>query len=47
MTTRTPYPTDVSDEEWACIAPSWVWLPLTVEQRRHALREVFIDSVGI
>jgi transposase len=38
---RKPYPTDVSDEEWAFVAP---YLSLMVEdapQRRHARREVF------
>ena len=41
MTTRNPYPTDVSDEEWAFVAPYLILLPLEAEQRRHDLREVF------
>src|SRR5919109_5015051 len=41
MTARKPYPTDVSDEEWAFVAPYLILLPLTAEQRRHDLREVF------
>jgi transposase len=39
--TRKPYPTDVSDEEWAFVAP---YLTLMIEdapQRDHSLREVF------
>jgi transposase len=39
--TRKPYPSDVSDDEWAFVAP---YLSLMVEdapQRHHALREVF------
>ena len=38
--TRPPYPSDVSDDEWAFVAP---YLPLMTEeapQRRHDLREV-------
>jgi len=38
---RKPYPTDVSDEEWAFVAP---YLSLMIEdapQRVHELREVF------
>jgi transposase len=41
METRKPYPTDVSDEEWAFVAPYLILLPLDAEQRRHDLREVF------
>ena len=41
MDTRKPYPTDVSDEEWAFVAPYLILLPLDAEQRRHDLREVF------
>jgi transposase len=39
--TRRPYPSDVSDEEWAFIAPYLSLLPQTAAQRRHDLREVF------
>jgi transposase len=38
---RKPYPSDVSDEEWAFVAP---YLSLMIEdapQREHSLREVF------
>src|SRR5438309_1552202 len=41
MSTRKPYPSDVSDEEWAFVAP---YLTLMVEdapQREYPLREVF------
>lgn len=38
---RKPYPTDVSDEEWAFIAPYLVLLPEDAGQRRYPLREVF------
>ena len=41
MTTRKPYPSDVSDEEWALVAPYLVLLPEDAGQRRHDLREVF------
>jgi transposase len=36
-----PYPTDVSDEEWAFVAPYLALLPEGARQRRHDLREVF------
>ena len=41
MTSRTPYQTDVSDEEWALVAPYLALLPEDVSQRSYALREVF------
>jgi transposase len=41
MDTRKPYPTDVSDDEWAFVAPYLTLLPLEAEQRRHDLRDVF------
>jgi transposase len=41
MPTRKPYPTDVSDEEWALIRPYLELLPQSSCQRRHDLREVF------
>ena len=41
METRKPYPSDVSDEEWAFVAPYLTLLPLDVPQREHDLREVF------
>lgn len=40
-TIRTPYPSDVSDEEWAFVAPYLALLPEDVSQRKHELREVF------
>jgi transposase len=39
--TRMPYPSDVSDEEWAFVAPYLTLLPEDVSQRRHDLREVY------
>jgi len=38
---RKPYPSDVSDDEWALVAPYLALLPETSGQREHALREVF------
>ena len=38
---RKSYPSDVSDEEWALVAPYLVLLPEAAGQRRHELREVF------
>ncbi len=38
---RPPYPTDVSDEEWAFIAPYLALVREDAPQRRSALREVF------
>ena len=44
MSTRTPYPTDVSDEEWAVVAPYLTLLPEDAAQRKYPLREVFNDE---
>ena len=41
METRKPYPSDVSDEEWAFVAPYLTLMPLGAGQRQHDLREVF------
>jgi len=41
MPTRAVYPSDVSDEEWAFVAPYLSLLPPTAPQRTHPLREVF------
>ncbi len=41
MNTRKCYPPDVSDEEWAFVAPYLILLPLDAEQRNYDLREVF------
>ena len=38
---RKPYPTDVSDEEWAFVAPYLALLCEDAPQRTHDLREVF------
>jgi transposase len=40
-TTRKPYPSDVSDEEWAFVVPYLTLLTLEAPQRQHNLREVF------
>jgi transposase len=39
--TRTPYPSDVSDEEWAFVAPYLSLLAEDAGQRKYPLREVF------
>jgi len=39
--TRKPYPSDVSDEEWAFVAPYLTLMTEDAPQRRHDLREVF------
>jgi transposase len=39
--TRTPYPTDVSDEEWAFVVPYLALVREDAPQRCHDLREVF------
>lgn len=41
MQSRRSYPCDVSDEEWALVAPYLTLLPETAAQREHSLREVF------
>ncbi len=38
---RKPYPSDVSDEEWAFAAPYLTLMDEDAPQRRHELREVF------
>ena len=38
---RKPYPSDVSDDEWALVAPYLTLLPEESAQRTHSLREVF------
>jgi transposase len=38
---RKPYPSDVSDLEWALVAPYLALLPEDAGQRVHPLREVF------
>jgi transposase len=42
MTTpRTPYPSDITDEEWAFVVPYLLLLPEDAGQRTYSLREVF------
>src|SRR5687767_3883680 len=41
MATRKAYPSDVSDEEWAFVAPYLALLREDAPQRDHDLREVF------
>src|SRR6185369_7188289 len=38
---RNPYPSDVSDEEWAFAAPYLTLMTEEAPQREHSLREVF------
>jgi transposase len=38
---RKPYPTDVSDDEWAFVAPYLALVREDAPQRRHDLREVY------
>jgi transposase len=41
MMHRTPYPSDVSDDEWAFVAPYLTLMTEAAPQREYALREVF------
>src|SRR5918998_810635 len=41
MPNRKPYPTDVSDEEWAFVAPYLALVREEAPQRTHDLRKVF------
>lgn len=41
MSTRKPYPTDVSDDEWVFVAQYLALVQEDAPQRRHSLREVF------
>lgn len=41
MTQRKPYPSDVSDEEWAFVVPYLTLMTPAAPQRQHYLREVF------
>src|SRR4051794_39144606 len=41
MSTRKAYPSDVSDEEWAFVAPYLALVKEDAPQRDHDLREVF------
>lgn len=39
--TRKPYPSDVTDDEWAFVAPYLTLMTEEAPQREHSLREVF------
>jgi len=39
--TREPYPSDVSNDEWAFVAPYLTLMSEDAPQRQHSLREVF------
>ncbi len=41
MQKRKPYPSDVSDDEWAFVAPYLTLMKEDAPQREHSLREVF------
>ncbi len=41
MQERRPYPSDVSDDEWAFVAPYLTLMKEDAPQREHCLREVF------
>ena len=38
---RKPYPSDLSEEEWAFVAPYLTLMKEDAPQRQHSLREVF------
>ena len=44
---RNPYPSDVSDEEWAFVAPYLTLMREDAPQREYSLREVFNGSRSI
>jgi transposase len=41
LPSRKPYPTDVSDDEWAVVSPYLTLMDEEAPQRRYPLREVF------
>ena len=41
LPTRQPYPSDVSDEEWALVVPYLTLVREDAAQRKYELREVF------
>lgn len=41
MLTRKPYPSDVSDDEWAFVAPYLTLMTEQAPQRKHHLRDIF------
>jgi transposase len=44
---RNPYPSDVSDEEWAFVAPYLTLMREDAPQREYSLREAFNGSRSI
>lgn len=38
---RQPYPSDVSDDEWAFVAPYLTLMTEEAPQRAHRLREIY------
>jgi hypothetical protein len=40
-TSRNPYPSAVSDEEWVFVAPYLTLLSEDASQREYALREIY------
>lgn len=38
---RKAYPSDVSDDAWAFVAPYWTLMAEDAPQRSHPLREIF------
>ena len=44
MTACKPYPSDVSDDKWALVAPYLTLLLEDAGQREHTLREVLIGK---
>lgn len=42
---RSSYPSDLSDDAWALVAPYLTLLREDAGQREHSLREVFADAV--
>ena len=46
MSTRRPYPSDVTDDEWALIAPCLTLMTENAPQRDYPLRETFNACAG-
>jgi hypothetical protein len=44
---RNPYPSDVSDDEWAFAASYLTLMREDAPQRDYSLREVYNDYVGL
>jgi hypothetical protein len=44
---RKPYPSDVSDDEWAFVAPYLTLMTEEAPQREHSLREVFNPTASL